>query len=178
MSDASRKQPKHRRLIVILSIIVIGMFFFGYALVPLYNVLCSTLGINGKSSMRADGVSQTKDLSRVITVQFISNNNANLPWIFKPLTTKLRVHPGENATLYYEAMNNAPRTMTVQAIPSITPGIAAKHFKKTECFCFTQQTLLKNQRIRMPLVFHVDADLPKNIQWITLSYTLFEVKKR
>lgn len=64
--------------------------------------------------------------------------------------------------------------MTVQAIPSVSPGIAAKYLKKTECFCFAQQTLPGQSAMDMPLLFHLDRDLPANIKEVTLAYTLFD----
>lgn len=175
ISDSQRK--KNKRLLIWLSAIGVGMFFFGYALVPLYNVMCSAWGINGKSSMRADPNDTNIDKSRLITVQFLGNTNANLPWQFKPLTHTITLHPGENAKLSFYAKNLSDHTMTVQAIPSITPGLAAKHLKKTECFCFTQQTFQSQQAMQMDVIFHIDTELPKNINTLTLSYTLFEFKK-
>ncbi len=76
----------------------------------------------------------------------------------------------------YFARNDSSKVMTVQAIPSVTPSLAASHLKKTECFCFNQQTLKAHQSMDMPIIFHLDNDLPKNIKEITLSYTLFKFK--
>ncbi len=169
---------KTKRIVIILSIVAVGMFFFGYALVPLYNVLCKTLGINGKPTANRVENQSHVDASRTITVQFLANTNANLPWEFKPLTKKIEIHPGENAKITYYAKNLSDHTMVIQAVPSITPGLAARHLKKTECFCFTQQTLKSHEAMDMPLIFHVDATLPRNIHTITLSYTLFEATKK
>lgn len=178
MIDLKLKKKKNKRLLIILSTIGVGMFFFGYALVPLYNAMCNAWGINGKSPMRADGNSFTIDKSRTITVQFLGNTNANLPWEFRPTINSLQIHPGENAKFSFYAKNLSDHTMTVQAIPSITPGLAAKHLKKTECFCFTQQTFLSHQAMQMDVIFHIDTELPKDINTVTLSYTLFEAKKK
>jgi len=168
---------KQRTLIIVLSCLVVGMFFFSYALVPLYNVLCKTFGINGKVELVRQDNSQWIDKSRHIRVQFLATNNANLPWDFYPKVKQIEVHPGQNVKLAYFAKNNSNREMTIQAIPSITPGLAAGHLQKTECFCFNQQTLKAHQSMDMPLIFHVDTKLPKNIHELTLSYTLFEIKK-
>lgn len=154
--------------------IVIAMFAFGFALVPIYNVMCKTLGLNGKTGGATTNNSLI-DNSRVITVQFIANNNAGLPWKFYPMIKTIEIHPGQNTKIAYFAENDSNKTMTVQAIPSVTPGLAAKHLKKTECFCFEQQTLNSKQSLEMPLLFHIDTNLPKNIQVVTLSYTLFDV---
>ena len=126
----------HKRIVIVLSLIVIAMFGFGYALVPLYNVLCQAWGINGKTSDTAVNSTALVDPSRTITVQFLATNNANLPWEFRPTVKKIELHPGENAKVTYFAKNNSNTTMTVQAVPSVTPSLAAAHLKKTECFCF------------------------------------------
>ncbi|WP_419419811.1 cytochrome c oxidase assembly protein [Legionella sp. D16C41] len=171
----------HTRLIIILTAITLGMFAFGFALVPIYNRLCQTLGINGKVNSQVEAyeaTDKTIDKNREITVEFVATNNGSVPWAFYPKTKKIKVHPGEIAKLAFYAENKSNFRMTVQAIPSVTPGIAAKYLKKTECFCFTQQTLNGHEAMNMPLLFHLDTDLPKKIKTITLSYTLYDVTNR
>lgn len=170
----------HTRLVVILFGIVLGMFGFGFALVPIYNSLCKALGINGKINGQAeafDAKSATVQ-QREIEVEFIATNSGGVPWSFYPKVTKLKVHPGEIAKLAFYAENKTDNRMTVQAIPSVTPGIAAKYIKKTECFCFTQQTLNGHEAMNMPLLFHLDAGLPDEVKTITLAYALFDVTDR
>ncbi|STX50033.1 cytochrome c oxidase assembly protein [Legionella busanensis] len=172
---------RHTRLTIILSFITLGMFAFGFALVPIYNRLCQTLGINGKVNSQVEAyeaTDKTIDKNREITVEFVATNNSSVPWAFYPKTKKIKVHPGEIAKLAFYAENQSNFRMTVQAIPSVTPGIAAKYLKKTECFCFTQQTLNGHEAMNMPLLFHLDTDLPEKVKTITLSYTLFDVTNR
>lgn len=175
MTD-KKKKPLNRRLLTLLIAIPIGMFGFGYALVPIYNVMCSQLGINGKTSGAVDyDLTHAKiDKSRWVTVEFIASNNENLPWKFYPLTKSIKVHPGEVKKVAFFAENDSGRRMTVQAIPSVAPGQAAKYLMKTECFCFTQQTFDNGESQEMPLLFHLDPELPKNINELTLSYTMFD----
>lgn len=169
---------KHKKTLVILLSITVFMFGFGYALVPLYNVMCKTLGINGKTGGAVSYQGGYIDKNRTITIEFLANNNENLPWEFHPNTRKIKFHPGEMEHVSFYAKNNSQKAMTVQAIPSVTPGIAAKYLKKTECFCFTQQTLTSKETMDMPILFHIDPDLPKYVRTITLSYTLFDVTDR
>lgn len=168
---------KNRKTLIILFLITIGMFGFGFALVPFYNLLCKNLGINGKTSNIVEVNKEAVDPHRVITVEFVATSNANLPWDFYPLVKKIKVHPGENERVAYYAKNNSNHTMTVQAIPSVTPGVAAKYLKKTECFCFTQQTFRAGESRDMPLLFHLDKALPSDITTLTLSYTMFDAEK-
>lgn len=172
---------KHHKLVFILSLLVVGMFAFGFALVPIYNSLCRALNINGKTNATAIAYDASKTrvvLERTITVEFVATKAGSVPWAFYPKTHKIKVHPGEIAKLAFYAENTTNHRMTVQAIPSVTPGIAAKYLKKTECFCFTQQTLNGHEAMDMPLLFHVDEDLPAKVKTITLAYTLFDVTDR
>jgi cytochrome c oxidase assembly protein subunit 11 len=166
---------------LLLTAMAIGMFGFGFALVPIYNSLCQTLGINGKTNKNPIAYDESKatvDKNREVLVEFVATNNSGVPWAFYPKTSKITVHPGEIARLAFYAENKTKHTMTVQAIPSITPGIAAKYLKKTECFCFERQTLEGHEGMNMPLLFHLDPDLPPQIKTITLAYTLFDVTGR
>jgi cytochrome c oxidase assembly protein subunit 11 len=117
------------------------------------------------------------DKSRSVEVQFLATRNAKLPWDFYPKLKSVTLHPGENKKIEYVAKNNSDHTMTVQAIPSVTPGLAANYLRKTECFCFNQQTLKSGQSMDMPLIFHLDPELPSEYHTVTLSYTLFDAGK-
>jgi|LauGreDrversion2_2_1035103.scaffolds.fasta_scaffold07572_3 cytochrome c oxidase assembly protein subunit 11 len=164
-----------------LGVIVLGMFGFGYALVPLYIAICEMTGINvlalgdklipGASSTQA--ANSQVDRSRLITVEF--DVNARGPWDFKPAVRSLQVHPGELTTVMYEFQNIQNRTMAAQAIPSYAPKQSSAHFNKLECFCFTQYTLAPGEKKAWPVAFVIDAKLPKDVTTITLSYTFFEV---
>jgi cytochrome c oxidase assembly protein subunit 11 len=169
-----KKKISNLRLFAILSLAVISMFGFGFAMVPLYTLMCKTLGLNGKYLSGTVAAATTVDNSRVITIEFLATKNANLPWDFYPLVKKIEIHPGENKVISYYAKNNATKTMTVQAVPSISPSQAANYLKKTECFCFTQQTFKAGESRDMPVLFHLDPSLPKHINTITLSYTMFD----
>lgn len=154
---------------------VVLMFGFGYLLVPIYNVLCDQLGLNGKTGGKTIASVAPVDESRMLVVQFVANRNSTLPWKFYPMQKTYKLHPGESKKVEYYAENETDHVMTVQAIPSVAPGLAAKYLKKTECFCFAQQTLKSHESMKMPLIFHIDRDIPDNIKVLTLSYTLFDV---
>jgi cytochrome c oxidase assembly protein subunit 11 len=164
-----------------LCVITLGMFGFGYALVPIYNAICEMTGINILAlaerevpGQRATLPANTQvDRSRTITVEF--DVNARGPWHFKPAVRSMEVHPGELTTVMYEFQNIQNRTMAAQAIPSYAPKQSAAHFNKMECFCFTQYTLAAGEKKEWPVAFVIDPRLPKDVTTITLSYTFFEV---
>lgn len=164
-----------------LSVIALGMFGFGYALVPIYRHICEALGINvlAVSERQLPGLTKVDpqntqvDRTRTITVEF--DTNVRGPWDFKPAVRHLEVHPGELTTVVYEFQNIQNRTMAAQAIPSYAPKQSAAHFNKLECFCFTQYTLAPGEKKEWPVAFVIDPKLPKEVTTITLSYTFFEV---
>jgi cytochrome c oxidase assembly protein subunit 11 len=157
--------------------VAVAMFAFVFVvMVPLYDVLCDALGINGKTSGQAyTALPAGVDESRTVTVQFVATNNAGMPWDFGPGVTSMKVHPGAVNDTVFHASNPLPRRMVAQAIPSISPARAASYFHKTECFCFSQQPLDGESSAQMPLQFIVDRELPRDIRTITLSYTIFDV---
>lgn len=164
-----------------LSVIALGMFAFGYALVPIYRHICEALGINvlAVAERRVPGAAPSLpantqvDRTRTITVEF--DTNVRGPWDFKPAVRSLQVHPGELTTVVYEFQNIQNRTMAAQAIPSYAPRQAGNHFNKLECFCFTQYTLAPGEKKEWPVAFVIDPRLPNDVTTITLSYTFFEV---
>jgi cytochrome c oxidase assembly protein subunit 11 len=161
-----------------LSVVAVLMFGFGYALVPFYDAMCRALGVN--EFIKADAAPAANsqvDLTRSVTIELDANAH-NLPWSFRPLVRHVTVHPGELATVEYEIANVRSEAVTAQAVPSYGPARAGEHFRKMECFCFTQQTLAPGETRRFPVTFVVDAKLPRDVNTITLSYTFFEVAGR
>jgi cytochrome c oxidase assembly protein subunit 11 len=164
-----------------LGVITLGMFAFGYALVPIYRAICEATGINilALAERQVPGLNAKLpantqvDFSRTITVEFDVNSRG--PWHFKPAVRSLQVHPGELTTVLYEFQNIQNRTMSAQAIPSYAPKQAAAHFNKLECFCFNQYTLAPGEKKEWPVAFVIDPRLSKDVTTITLSYTFFEV---
>lgn len=171
----------NRQMLLKLIVISSAMFAFGYALIPMYKVLCEVTGINvvtskndyGTRAINAANKNTQVDESRLITVEFDSNTQG--PFRFRSVKNSMQVHPGEMVQVIYEVVNVQGRPVSAQAIPSYAPKQATQHFTKLECFCFEQQTLKPNESREMPVVFVIDPALPKDVKNITLSYTFFEV---
>jgi cytochrome c oxidase assembly protein subunit 11 len=165
----------NQKLLKRLLFVAVAMFGFGFAMVPLYDVLCDITGLNGKTGGRVEIAEVLEpDLNRTVTVEFIASVNQTMPWDFTPLVSRMEVHPGKMYRTSFHAKNRTDRTMVGQAIPSVTPGLAARHFNKTECFCFTEQQFSAGEGRDMPLLFMVDRELPEDIKVVTLSYTFFD----
>ncbi|MGL6262311.1 cytochrome c oxidase assembly protein [Vibrio sp. WXL103] len=173
-------QEKNRKLVAKLAVAVVAMFGFGFALVPLYDVMCDVLGINGKTnsaSVEAPAGMQV-DISRTVKVEFLSHISPNMPWGFTPKVTSMEVHPGEVIQTSYLAENRSDVDMVGQAVPSVSPGLGASYFNKMECFCFNQQPLAARESTDMGLIFYIEPDIPDSIHTLTLSYTLYDISNR
>ena len=175
MKSEAEKAALNKRLAWKLSMIVFAGLLFGFAIAPIYDVMCKKFALNGRadSSATLTASGQKVDKTRWITVIFTGNTMPGLSWSFHPRQTSLRVHPGEINLTSYMAKNNASNSVMGQAVPSITPEIAALSFKKIECFCFTKQTLKSGESKEMPVMFYIKPDLPSDVHTVTLSYAFY-----
>lgn len=175
-------KPTHGRQVTLLLLLVAVMFCVGFLMAPLYRVLCSLTGINGNTPGRiADtttATTQPVDFTRTITVQFDTTINTGLFWEFTPLQPFIQVHPGQLNKAEFYVKNNTNQPVIGQAIPGITPWQATRFFNKTECFCFTQQTLQAGEAKTLPVYFIVSPELPTDLTTITLSYTFMNTERK
>lgn len=164
----------NRGLITRLGILTVAMFAFGYLLVPLYEVMCRITGIGGRTASTATVPADISvDTDRLVTVEFVAVLNEQAPWEFRPVVTSMKVHPGQLYDTAFFARNLTGDFLAGSAVPSVAPGQAAKHFLKTECFCFTLQEFAGQEGRDMGVQFMIDPDLPPYIDRVTLSYTFF-----
>ncbi|MDQ2962282.1 MAG: cytochrome c oxidase assembly protein [Pseudomonadota bacterium] len=176
MSNNGLDDPRrsNRVMLAKLSIIVVVMFGFGFALVPFYDQICKAMGLRDIDG--PDEVKNTQvDMTRSVRLE-LDANASKLPWRFRPLTPIVNVHPGEVMQVVYEVENTSEHPVTGQAVPSYGPQVAAEYFRKLDCFCFTKQAFAPHEKRELPVVFVVDPKLPKDVATITLSYTFFEVE--
>lgn len=173
MTSTSGRRGHAVRLVVV----VVAMFGFGFALAPMYNALCNALGINGKMELVASEVlaSVPVDESRVVTVEFVTTVNGGKPWRFQPDTPRIEVHPGQLYTVTFLIENTEAHDVVAQAVPNVAPWNAARHLRKTECFCFNNQPLASGEVQHMPVRFMLDPALPADVDTVTLSYTFFDI---
>ena len=178
---------RHKRTVIFFSFIAVLMFGFGFALVPLYNVFCDAFGLNGRNAAIDNGtynpsaetarvLQEGIDEGRTVTVQFVANENKDLPWEFRPMTGAVTVHPGEVKQVRFYAKNLSDKTVVARAVPSMQPSRAVKYFTKMECFCFNNQVFKPGEAKEMPLIFVVNRHLPHGIEKLTQSYTFFDTK--
>jgi cytochrome c oxidase assembly protein subunit 11 len=173
MSEIGRR---NLGVLKIAAVVCAGAFLFGFAMVPVYRIVCEhVLGIKlaeGAADQRALA-GLVEDTSRTVTVQFVASVNSKLPWAFAPEKTSVEVHPGKLTEAWFDAKNDGREAIVGNAVPSIAPSNASLYFTKTECFCFTEQVLKAGESRRMPVRFFVDPRLPREVRELTLSYTFY-----
>ena len=166
-------QPSHTKLVRRLLLLAVGMFGFGFAMWPLYNVFCDLTGLGGRGVKVVESAGELQKSDRQVKVRFDATVNSGLPWIFEAEEKSTVVSLGEMTEAVYLAMNPSNEAIVGQAIYNVTPPEASLYFVKTECFCFTEQLLQANETREMPVYYFIQPDLPEHIKEITLSYTFF-----
>ena len=148
---------------------------FGFALVPLYNVLCAVTGYGDRSKLLvADAVAETPDPNRTVTVEFLSAAPSVGAWQFSPAVPSIQVHPGKFYVVHFDAKNLRDVAVVAQAVPSIAPSSATRFLRKAECFCFTPQPFAPNQERDLTVRFLIDPALPSNVDRVTLAYSMYD----
>jgi cytochrome c oxidase assembly protein subunit 11 len=172
--DVSKKNAKLARTLLL---VAIAMFGFGYALVPIYDVLCEWKWIERD---RPDDIKKVAeavykvDMNREITVEFVTTLNESTPMVFSTEKKQIKVHPGEYHTVNFYAENKTDKVMLARAIASFSPALTSSYFEKTQCFCFEEQTFQPKEAKTMPMRFVINPELPEQYKTITLSYTFFD----
>ena len=179
MSENTQNQRRSGgRTAAKMAFMALAMFGFGFVMVPAYQVFCEVTGFNGFVSNEASAgpADQAYDPDRKVTVEFVATVNGSQPWSFRPKKSRMEVTPGELYTAYFVAENQEAESTVSQIIPSVAPGSAGRHFKKTECFCFTEQRFSGSETREMPVTFFIDPALAERTTTVTLSYTLFDIR--
>lgn len=167
---------RNRRLLFKLGAVVVGMFVFAvFVMPPLYEAFCELTGLNGKGATRAAVASATVDAERSLTLEFLVATDKALPWDFRYEKPAVMVHPGAITKTTFFVKNRDSRAITGRAVPSISPGEAARYVKKTECFCFREQRLEAGEEKAMPMIFYIDPAIPQHITTVTLSYKFYNL---
>lgn len=173
----SNEEPGNAALAGRLLALAIAMFGFGFVLVPIYDAFCELTGLGGKTNAVAATIEETVAQERTVKLDFVTTLNGYAPWDFESSVEQMEIHPGGIYETVFLATNLTDQHKVAQAVPSISPPAAAKHFKKLECFCFDEQMFMPGETKEMPVRFIIDTDLPDYIDTITLSYTFFDTSR-
>ncbi|WP_417319672.1 cytochrome c oxidase assembly protein [Emcibacter sp.] len=177
MTAQTFDRPNNGRTLIVLLLIIACMIGLVWASVPLYRLFCAVTGYGG-TTQQAAASSDIPVLDREMTIRFNADINPALPWQFKPVQKSVRVKIGEEALIFYRAVNDSDETVTGTATFNVTPFKAGSYFSKIECFCFTEQTLKPGEEVDMPVTFYIDPELAEDehldeVKEITLSYTFY-----
>lgn len=173
------RQQSHRKLTRQLWLFAAGSFAFGFALVPLYDVICDVTGYGNRDKLReAASVVEAPDENRTLTLELISTNPTVGAWEFRPAASSMQVQPGRLYEATFVARNLRDSPVVAQAIPSIAPLQATRYFQKTECFCFTPQPFGASEARNLTVRFIVDPKLPSNIDRLTLGYAMYDAPEQ
>ncbi|MGB8328370.1 MAG: cytochrome c oxidase assembly protein [Steroidobacteraceae bacterium] len=176
---AAQRESENRSLTLKLLAMAAGAFAFGFALVPLYGVLCDITGFgNQKRLAQAVAATERPDESRSVTVDFVAELPSVGSWEFRPVVASMQVHPGKLYEARFIARNLTGHDTVAQAVPNIAPGKAVEYFHKTACFCFTSQAFRKGEERSLAVRFIVDRALPAYLDRITLAYTFYDSSTR
>jgi cytochrome c oxidase assembly protein subunit 11 len=175
MQPVDPKKSANHKLVRALLIMTAGSFAFGWALVPLYDVLCRAAGIgNAEAKAGKAVVQEAMDSNREVTIEFLAQPASVGSFDFRPDVASMRVHPGKLYDAVFHAKNLTAGASVAQAVPSISPTGTAKYFRKTECFCFSPQKFAAGEERDLPVRFIVDPALPDNVDKLTLAYTVYD----
>ncbi len=150
-----------------------AMFGFGFALIPVYDVFCDLTGLNRDAAQALANNTQV-DFSRRVRIELVANVQDGAVWRFGAPSRPVDAHPGQLVRVEYELENLTGRPLVGRAVPSYGPAAAAAHFRKIDCFCFREQRLAPHEKIRLPVLFVLDKNVPRDLGVVTLSYTFFE----
>ncbi len=172
---------QHRKVVLPLLGVLLGMIALVAASVPLYRLFCQVTGYGGTTQVAEAPAEDAKPIERMMTIRFNSDIAADLPWRFKPMQKALTVRVGEETLAFFRAENVGSETITGTAVFNVTPQKAGLYFTKIECFCFTEQTLAPGESAEMPVSFFVDPEIMDDpylddVKTITLSYTFYRAR--
>ena len=175
MDTIESKKRANRKLVRTLLVMTAGSFAFGWALIPLYDVLCRAAGIgNAEAKAGKSVVEEAVDPNREVTIEFVAEPASVGSFDFRPKVASMRIHPGKLYDAEFYAKNLTNEASVAQAVPSISPTGTAKYFHKTECFCFSPQKFGAGEGRDLPVRFIVDPQLPRTVDKLTLAYTIYD----
>ena len=100
-----------------------------------------------------------KVIDRTMKIKFVAEVDSLLEWDFKALQDTIEINVGENRVISYEGKNLSDRVITSTANFIASPESIIPYLVKTECFCFTEQTLAPGESKIFTLVFYLDPSL-------------------
>ena len=120
-----------------------------------------------------------KIIERKMTINFKAEKESSLQWNFQSLQESINIKVGENSIIHYKGTNLSNKSITVTADFLAFPEKITPYLIKTECFCFTEQTLNPGESQIFTMVFFLDPSLDsdkdlEDIKDLVFTYHLSE----
>jgi cytochrome c oxidase assembly protein subunit 11 len=163
-----------RSLIRGLVLMVAGSFAFGFALVPLYKVICEAAGIKVNDRPSSMQVSDAA-AGRRVRLEMMSLLTEGGDFVLTPETREMTLQPGKLYEAKFRIRSLSAVPVVAQAVPSIAPITTARYLQKTECFCFTPQSFKAAEEREFTVRFIIDPALPPSVDRMTLAYSMYVV---
>ena len=136
--------------------------------------------VKGQTIINPEAISP-KVLDRTMTINFVSKVDSSLEWELKPLQENISLKIGENKIITYEGKNLSNRIITATADFIASPESILPYLIKTECFCFTEQTLKPGEVQIFTMAFYLDPSLDEDnnlddLKKLIFKYNMYEKK--
>ncbi len=175
METQETKTPEQKRknkklaLLLLIPVIVL-MFGFTYAQVPLFRLFCQKIGF----SISPLNDVQYAETGRMCKVLYTGLAAGTLPVYFKPKESVQTIEVGQPFKNSYRFVNMSKDSVFFRPVHSILPEKAAKKFTMTKCFCFDDQAMAPGEEKSFDVISVLSADMDPEVEQVTLHYTLFE----
>jgi cytochrome c oxidase assembly protein subunit 11 len=173
MSRATDTRRENASLTRRLLLMVAGSFAFGFALIPLYDVICEAAGIRVNEAPST--VTESAATERQVVLELMSILAPGGEWELVPETSEMIVQPGSLQEARFRIRSRASVPVVAQAVPSVAPSYTARYLQKTECFCFTPQHFGPEEEREFTVRFILDPALPPQVDRMTLAYSIYTV---
>jgi len=114
-----------------------------------------------------------KVIDRTMEIKLIAEVDSLLEWDFKVLQDTINVKIGENKIITYKGKNLSNRIITSTANFIVSPESIYPYLVKTECFCFTEQTLKPGESKIFTMIFYLDPSLDSDSNLDKLKELVF-----
>ena len=122
-----------------------------------------------------------KVIDRTMEIKLVAEVDSLLEWDFKTLQNTINIKIGENKVIHYEGKNLSNRIITSTADFFASPESIFPYLIKTECFCFTEQTLKPGESKIFTMIFYLDPSLDSDknlddLKELVFTYEFSEYK--
>ena len=171
-------KKRNKRLLYILTTIIVFMLVFAYSNEKLYRLFCEAIGISiSPNNTNYDTENMVVDESREIKVVFTTETNKDVPIAFSVEKLTIPIYLGKTYLNTYHFKNKSTETIYFRPVHSVFPSSASNKYTMLECFCFDDMTILPREEKSLPMSFFFNPDVDKSVNRIVMHYQLISREK-